>query len=88
MTLILWLAVGIIVGFLAKRVIPTLDKSNWIFATLIAIVGAFFGGFAGEISGAGQTYLVEGIVAVVGSVTVLFFFRQYMADSKSASAAK
>lgn len=87
MTLILWLAVGIVVGVLAKRVIPTLNKNNWIFATLIAIVGAFFGGFAGEISGAGQNLLVEGIVAVVGAVTVLYFFRQYMSDAKSAEAA-
>jgi len=36
MTLILWLVVGIVVGILAKRVIPTLDKSNWLFAALIA----------------------------------------------------
>jgi len=88
MTLILWLAVGIIVGILAKRVIPTLNRNNWIFATLIAIVGAFFGGFAGEISGAGQNHVIETLVAIVGSVTVLFFFRQYMSENKSATTAK
>lgn len=88
MTLLLWLAVGIVVGVLAKRVIPTLDKRNWIFAALIAIVGAFTGGFAGEISGAGQNYVVEGIVAVIGAVTVLFFFRQYMSEVKTPDTAK
>lgn len=88
MTLLLWLSVGIVVGILAKRVIPTLDNKNWGFAALIAIVGAFTGGFAGEISGAGQTFLVEAIVAVVGAVTVLFFFRMYMADIKATDTAK
>ncbi len=88
MTLLLWLAVGIVVGILAKRVIPTLDKRNWIFAALIAIVGAFTGGFAGEISGAGQNYVIEGVVAVIGAVTVLFFFRQYMSEIKATDTAK
>ena len=88
MTLLLWLAVGIVVGILAKRVIPSLDKSNWIFASLIAIVGAFTGGFAGEISGAGQNYITETVVAVIGAITVLYFFRQYMSDVKTAETAK
>ncbi len=88
MTLLLWLAVGIVVGILAKRVIPSLDKSNWIFASLIAIVGAFTGGFAGEISGAGQNYITETVVAVVGAITVLYFFRQYMSDVKTTETAK
>lgn len=86
MTLLLWLAVGIITGVLAKRVIPSLDKKNWVFALMIATVGAFTGGFAGEISGAGQSYAVEVAVAIVGAVTVLFFFRNYMTDIKTNAA--
>lgn len=88
MTLLLWLAVGVVVGILAKRVIPTLDNRNWIFAGIIATVGAFTGGFAGEISGAGQNYAIETIVAIIGAVTVLFFFRQYMADLKQTDTVK
>lgn len=80
MTLLLWLAVGLVAGILAKRTMPNMSTSNWAFAALIAIVGAFFGGFAGEISGAGQTYLAEGVVAVIGAVTVLYFYRQYLSD--------
>lgn len=88
MTLLIWLAVGIIVGILAKSVIPSLDKRNWIFASLIAIVGAFTGGFAGEISGAGQSYAAEVVVAIIGAVTVLFFFRLYLSDIKTTETAK
>lgn len=80
MTLLLWLVVGVVAGVLAKRVVPTMNKSSMIFAALIATVGAFFGGFAGEISGAGTTFMAEGIVAVIGAGIVLFFYRQYLAD--------
>ena len=80
MTLLLWLVVGVVAGVLAKRVVPTMNKSSMIFAALIATVGAFFGGFAGEISDAGTTFMAEGIVAVIGAGIVLFFYRQYLAD--------
>ena len=80
MTLVLWLVVGVVAGILAKRTMPNMSTSNWAFAGLIAIVGAFFGGFAGEISGAGQTYLMEGLVAFAGAGTVLYFYRQYLSD--------
>jgi len=80
MTLILWLAVGLVAGFLAKRVIPSMDKSNWIFVAIIAVIGAVFGGFAGELSGASFNYVTEVMVAMVGTGLVLFFFRQYVSD--------
>ncbi len=80
MTLLLWLGVGIIAGILAKRLIPSMSRANWAFAALIAIVGAMTGGFAGEISGAGTTYLAETIVAIIGAAVVLFFYRQYLSD--------
>lgn len=81
MTLLLWLAVGIVAGVLAKQVIPSMDRNNWIFAAIIAIVGALTGGFAGEVSGASQNiFLIEGLVALIGAGVVLFFFRQYLTD--------
>ena len=80
MTLLLWLVVGIVAGVLAKRVVPTMNKSSMIFAALIATVGAFFGGFAGEISGAGVNLFAEAVVAIIGAGIVLFFYRQYLSD--------
>ena len=80
MTLLLWLAVGLVAGVLAKRVIPSMDKSNLIFVAIIAVIGAVFGGFAGELSGASSNHITEIIVAMVGTGLVLFFFRQYVTD--------
>lgn len=80
MTLLLWLVVGVVAGVLAKRVVPTMNKSSMFFAALIATVGAFFGGFAGEISGTGTNLMAEAVVAIIGAGIVLFFYRQYLAD--------
>jgi uncharacterized membrane protein YeaQ/YmgE (transglycosylase-associated protein family) len=80
MTLLLWLVVGVVTGVLAKRVVPAMNKSSMVFAALIATVGAFFGGFAGEISGAGTNLMTEAAVAIIGAGVVLFFYRQYLSD--------
>lgn len=80
MTLILWLVVGIVAGVYAKRVLPSLRKSSLVFAALVAIVGAMSGGFAGEIIGTASSYFAEVVVALLGAVIVLFFYRQYLAD--------
>lgn len=80
MTLFVWLLVGVIAGVLAKRLIPTMDRSNWMFAAIIAIIGAMTGGFAGEVSGAASGFVTEAIVAIIGTGVVLFFFRQYLTD--------
>ena len=84
MTLLLWLAVGVLAGILVKRLIPRLDAKNWLFGGAIAIVGAMTGGFAGDLTGFSNNLIPLQIVgALVGAAIVLFFFRQYMADNQS-----
>lgn len=80
MTLVLWLLVGVFSGALAKALIPKLDKNNWIFALLIAITGAMAGGFAAAITGVGESFVVNLVIAFIGAVVVLFFYRQYLID--------
>ncbi len=81
MTLIGWLIVGIVTGILAKRVVPKMETSDWFFAALIAIVGAMMGGFAGEVSGvSNDIFVVKMIIALAGSFTTLFFFREYISS--------
>lgn len=87
MTLLLWLGAGLLVGVLAKRIIPRLGGTDWLFAAAIAIVGAFTGGFAGEVSGMSRDILpIQIVVALAGAVVVLYFFRQYMTDATNSQA--
>ncbi len=80
MTLVLWLLVGIATGALAKALIPKLDRNNWIFALLIAVTGAMAGGFAAAISGVSDSFVINLVIAFIGAVVVLFFYRQYLSD--------
>ena len=80
MTLLVWLGVGMLLGIVASRLIPKMEFSNAVFAFVIAIVGAIFGGFAASIMGFNQL-LASGILAVVGSITVLFFYKHYLTDT-------
>lgn len=87
MTLLLWLGAGLLVGILAKKVIPRLGGIDWMFAAAIAIVGAFTGGFAGEVSGMSRDILpVQIAVALLGAVFVMYFYRQYISDATNSKA--
>ncbi len=82
MTLLLWLGVGVIGGLLARRMVPTLDFNNNVFAFIIAIVGAIFGGFAAALIGIKAEMVIPNlIIAFIGSVMTLFFYRQYLTDT-------
>ena len=54
MSILGWILFGLIVGALAKLVMPGRDPGGIIVTMLIGIVGAFIGGFVGNtITGAG-----------------------------------
>ena len=80
MTLVLWLLVGFFVGALAKALIPKLDRDNYIFALLIAIIGAAGGGFAASIMGLSESLVANVVVSMGGAILFLFFYRQYLSD--------
>ncbi len=82
MTLLVWLGLGMLLGIIASRLIPKMEFSNAFFAFVIAIVGAIFGGFAASIMGYNQI-LASGGLAVIGSLTVLFFYKHYLTDTVS-----
>ena len=81
MTLLYWLLAGGAAGILAKKLIPKMGTVNWMFAGFIAIIGACVGGFAAALSGLSQGQMVvDVIVAFVGSMVVLVFFRQFLSE--------
>ena len=74
---ILWtIIIGLIVGALAKFVMPGKDPGGIIVTILLGIVGAFVGTFIGRALGMYQTGQSAGwIMSLLGAIVVLFIYR-------------
>ena len=76
---ILWmLLIGLIVGALAKFIMPGKDPGGIIVTILIGIVGAMLGGFLGSFIGLGAvaSFDLGGIfIATVGAIVLLILYR-------------
>lgn len=76
MHLIGTLIIGLIVGALAKLIMPGKDPGGIIVTILIGIAGAFVGGFLGRALGLYQPDQPAGfIMSLVGALILLFLYR-------------
>ena len=79
MTILAWIVLGLVAGgAIAKALMPGRDPGGIIVTMLIGIVGAFLGGFLGNlITGAGLNgfSLWSIILAVVGAMLLLWIYR-------------
>lgn len=78
MAILGWILFGLVVGALAKLVMPGRDPGGIIVTMLIGIVGAFIGGFIGNtITGSGLNgfSLWSIVLAVVGAMLLLWIYR-------------
>ena len=79
MGLITWIVLGLVVGVLAKWIMPGKDPGGVIVTTLIGIAGAVVGGWIGTFIGFGK---VTGFdfrslfIAVGGAILLLFAYRK------------
>jgi uncharacterized membrane protein YeaQ/YmgE (transglycosylase-associated protein family) len=77
-TILAWLVVGLIAGFLAKYVVPGEGPGGIVGDIIIGIVGAFIGGWVFNRFGQGGVTglnLPSILVAFVGAVILLFILR-------------
>lgn len=74
---------GVVGGILARRIIPKMSADNAAFGLLIAVIGAMCGGFAAALFGLSSSIVPNLIIAFVGSMVVLFFYREYLSDAVS-----
>ena len=71
-----WILFGLVVGALAKFVMPGRDPGGIIVTILLGIVGALVGGFLGRALGLYDAGEPAGFVgAFVGAIIVLFVYR-------------
>lgn len=78
MGILTWMLLGLIVGVLAKFIMPGKDPGGIFITMLIGIAGAFVGGFVGSTLGLGD---VTGInltslgLATAGAIALLAVYR-------------
>ena len=73
-----WILMGLLVGVLAKWIMPGRDPGGIIVTILIGIAGAFIGGFLGSLAGIGSVTgfnLMSVGLSVGGGLILLYVFR-------------
>ena len=79
MGILSWILMGLIVGVLAKFIMPGDDPGGIIVTILIGVAGAFVGGFIGSLVGLGDVSgfnLGSIALAVGGALLLLFVYRK------------
>ena len=72
-----WMFFGLIVGVIAKLVMPGRDPGGILVTILIGIVGAVLGGFLGRAIGWYQPGEAAGFfMATLGAMLLLFIYRK------------
>jgi uncharacterized membrane protein YeaQ/YmgE (transglycosylase-associated protein family) len=76
MSIIGWIVFGLIVGVIAKFLMPGRDPGGFVITVLIGIAGALLGGFLGRAIGWYREGDAVGFVmALAGSVILLVLYR-------------
>jgi uncharacterized membrane protein YeaQ/YmgE (transglycosylase-associated protein family) len=76
MDILIWIVFGLIVGVVAKFLMPGPDPGGMIMTIVLGIVGALLGGWIGRALGIYQTGQPAGfLMAVLGAIVVLLIYR-------------
>ena len=71
-----WILFGLVVGIIAKLLMPGRDPGGLIITTVLGIVGAVIGGFLGRTLGLyGPGEPAGFLMATLGAVVLLFIYR-------------
>jgi uncharacterized membrane protein YeaQ/YmgE (transglycosylase-associated protein family) len=76
MDILLWIVFGLVVGIVAKFLMPGNDPGGIFLTIILGIVGAMLGGWVGRVLGFYREGEPAGfLMAVVGAVIVLAIYR-------------
>jgi uncharacterized membrane protein YeaQ/YmgE (transglycosylase-associated protein family) len=76
MGILTWILFGLVVGVIAKLLMPGRDPGGFIVTILLGIAGALLGGFIGQAMGFyGQNESAGWIVSIVGAILLLALYR-------------
>jgi uncharacterized membrane protein YeaQ/YmgE (transglycosylase-associated protein family) len=86
MGIISWIAMGLIVGALAKLIMPGKDPGGIIVTVLLGIAGALLGGYLASKLGIGTVSafdLKSILIATGGAIIILILYRLFFKAKKS-----
>ena len=77
MEIIGFILFGLVVGLIAKFLMPGRDPGGLFVTTMIGMVGALVGGLIGRfILGRGESYTPGWIMSIVGALILLLLYRK------------
>ncbi|MEO6213070.1 MAG: GlsB/YeaQ/YmgE family stress response membrane protein [Vicinamibacterales bacterium] len=76
MAILTWILFGLVVGVIAKLLMPGRDPGGFIVTILLGIAGALLGGFIGQAMGFyGQNESAGWLVSILGAIILLVLYR-------------
>jgi uncharacterized membrane protein YeaQ/YmgE (transglycosylase-associated protein family) len=77
MSVLGWIVFGLVVGVVAKLLMPGRDPGGFVVTIFIGVVGALLGGFLGRRLGLyGEGDPVGFVMAVLGAILLLWIYRR------------
>jgi uncharacterized membrane protein YeaQ/YmgE (transglycosylase-associated protein family) len=78
---LLWTAlIGLVIGAVAKLLMPGKDPGGWIITMLLGLAGSFIASYLGRMIGWYREGQEAGfIMSVVGAILLLFLYRMFIA---------
>jgi uncharacterized membrane protein YeaQ/YmgE (transglycosylase-associated protein family) len=85
MHLILFLVFGLIIGALARFIVPGHEPGGWVVSMIIGVVGAYLGGILGRVLGLYPSYESTGgwVASLIGAIVVTFIYHAVVARRAS-----
>jgi uncharacterized membrane protein YeaQ/YmgE (transglycosylase-associated protein family) len=85
MDILVWIIFGLVVGAVAKLLMPGRDPAGFVVTMLIGIAGALLGGWIGRAIGLYNPGESAGfIMAVIGAVVLLAIYRVTLGGRRTA----
>jgi uncharacterized membrane protein YeaQ/YmgE (transglycosylase-associated protein family) len=76
MEILSWIVFGLLVGIIAKILMPGRDPGGFIVTTLLGIAGALIGGFVGRVMGFYREGQAAGwLMSILGAIVLLAIYR-------------
>jgi uncharacterized membrane protein YeaQ/YmgE (transglycosylase-associated protein family) len=70
-----WILFGLVVGAIAKFLMPGRDPGGWIVTILLGIAGSFVGGFLATTLMGREQNAAGWIGSIIGAIVLLFIYR-------------